>query len=134
MSRTRRKLAIRLAIMLLLGAIAGYFYFSTPLATRDGETVLHRGNSAEPESLDPHKARSTQAADVIRDIGEGLVAYSSTGELVAAAAVSWKISEDARQYDFWLRPEARWSNGDSVTAEQFVVSFRRLVNPETAAF
>ena len=120
--------------MLLLTVIAGYLYFSTPLATRDSETVLHRGNSAEPESLDPHKARSTQAADVLRDIGEGLVAYSNTGELVAAAAVSWKISEDARQYDFWLRAEARWSNGETVTAEQFVVSFRRLVNPETAAF
>ena len=134
MRRARRKLASRLAIVLLLVGIAGYLYFSTPLATRDSETVLYRGNSAEPESLDSHKARSTQAADVLRDIGEGLLAYSNTGELIAAAAESWEISEDARQYDFLLRPEARWSNGETVTAEQFVVSFRRLVNPETAAF
>ena len=123
-----------MAIALLLGTIAGYIYFHAPVTTPDGETVLYRGNSAEPESLDPHKARSTQAADVLRDIGEGLVAYSGTGKLIAAAAEKWEISEDGRQYEFWLRPEARWSNGETVTAEQFVYSFRRLVNPETAAF
>ncbi len=123
-----------MAIALLLSTIAGYVYFSAPVTTPDGETVLYRGNSAEPESLDLHKARSTQAADVLRDIGEGLVAYSSTGELIAAAAEKWEISEDGRRYEFWLRPEARWSNGETVTAEQFVYSFRRLVNPETAAF
>jgi len=132
--RTQKKLAFRVAIVLLLSAIGAYIYFSAPVTTLDGETVLHRGNGAEPESLDPHKARSTQAADVLRDIGEGLVAYSGTGVLIAAAAEKWEMSEDGRQYDFWLRPEARWSNGETVTAEQFVYSFRRLVNPETAAF
>ncbi len=134
MRRTQKKLAFRVAIVLLLSAIGAYIYFSAPVTTLDGETVLHRGNGAEPESLDPHKARSTQAADVLRDIGEGLVAYSGTGVLIAAAAEKWEMSEDGRQYDFWLRPEARWSNGETVTAEQFVYSFRRLVNPETAAF
>ena len=134
MRRTHRKLAIRITIFLLLGAIAGYIYFSSPDTVVAGETVLHRGNGAEPESLDPHKSRSIQASDVLRDIGEGLVGYSSDGEMIAAAAERWEISEDGRQYDFWLRPEARWSNGETVTAEQFVYSFRRLVNPETAAF
>ena len=134
MRRRHKKLVVRTAIVLLLSAIGVYIYFGAPDTAVDGETVLHRGNGAEPESLDPHKSRSTQAADVLRDIGEGLVSYSSAGELIAAAAEKWEISEDGRQYDFWLRPEARWSNGETVTAEQFVYSFRRLVNPETAAF
>ncbi len=121
-------------MVLLLSAIGATIYFSAPDTVVDGETVLYRGIGQEPESLDPHKSRSTQAADVLRDIGEGLVGYSGAGELIAGAAEKWEISEDGRQYDFWLRPEARWSNGETVTAEQFVYSFRRLVNPETAAF
>ena len=134
MRQAHRKRAFRAAIVLLLVAIGAYIVISAPDTTADVETALHRGNGAEPESLDPHKARSIQAADVLRDIGEGLVGYSPEGKLIAAAAEKWEISEDGRQYDFWLRPEARWSNGDKVTADQFVYSFRRLVNPGTAAF
>jgi len=134
MRRAHKRLVIRTALALVLCAIAAYFYFSGPETVVDTETVLHRGNGPEPESLDPHKIRSTQAAEVVRDIGEGLVGYSPDGKLIAAAAEKWEISEDGRQYDFWLRSEARWSNGETVTAEQFVYSFQRLVNPETAAF
>jgi oligopeptide transport system substrate-binding protein len=99
-----------------------------------GETVLNRGLGAEPESLDTHKARTNQAGDVQRDLGEGLTVYSADGEIVLAAAERYELSEDGRQYTFWLRPEGRWSNGDRVTAADFVYSFRRLVNPGTAAF
>jgi ABC-type oligopeptide transport system substrate-binding subunit len=52
----------------------------------DSGVVLQRGIPTDPESLDHHKARSTQAAEVLRDLGEGLLAYSSTGELVPASA------------------------------------------------
>jgi oligopeptide transport system substrate-binding protein len=132
--RARKKLIIRAAIVLTIAAIAAYLYFDAPPPAIDGETVLYRGNGAEPESLDPHKSRSIQAADVLRDIGEGLAGYSADGKLVAAAAESWEMSDDGRQYDFRLRPEARWSNGETVTAEHFVYGFRRLVDPATAAF
>ena len=95
--------------------------------------VLNRSLGPEPESLDVHLALSTQAATVLRDLGEGLTGYSPEGELIAAAAERWEVSDDGLQYRFWLRPEARWSNGEPVLAEHFVYSFRRLVNPETAA-
>ena len=130
----RQKRAIRVAIILLVCAFAAFIYLSATGPQGGTGTVLRRGNGPEPESLDPHKSRSIQAADVLRDIGEGLVGYSPDGELIAAAAEKWEVSEDGRQYDFWLRPAARWSNGDTVLAEHFVFSFRRLVNPETAAF
>jgi oligopeptide transport system substrate-binding protein len=97
-------------------------------------STLNRGLVADPESLDPHKARSTQAAEVLRDIGEGLMAYSSDGMLVGATASSWSISDDGLTYTFTVREEARWSNGDAVTAEDFVFALRRLVDPATAAF
>ena len=95
--------------------------------------VLNRSLGPEPESLDVHVALSIQAATVLRDLGEGLTGYTASGDLIAAAAERWEVSEDGLEYRFWLRPEARWSNGERVLAEHFVYSFRRLVNPQTAA-
>lgn len=96
--------------------------------------TLHRGISSDPETLDQHKSRSIQAADVIRDLGEGLVGYSATGELIPAAAERWEVSDDGLKYTFHLREGLRWSNGDALTAGHFVAGMRRLVDPSTAAF
>jgi ABC-type oligopeptide transport system substrate-binding subunit len=103
-------------------------------ARQSDTPVLDRAISAEPESLDPQKSRSVQAADVLRDIGEGLVSYNAAGEMIAATAESWEISGDGLTYTFRIRPEARWSNGDPVTAADFVFGLQRLVDPATAAF
>lgn len=103
----------------------------------DQETVantLQRAIPTDPESLDLHKARSMQAAHVLRDLGEGLVAYSASGELVPGAAERWDVSDDGLTYTFHLRDNARWSNGDALTATHFVAGMERLVNPATAAF
>jgi oligopeptide transport system substrate-binding protein len=102
----------------------------------DGPQVstLQRVLNADPESIDPHKSRSSQSGEVLRDIGEGLVSYSASGELVGGAADTWAMSDDGLTYIFKIRDDARWSNGDSVTAEDFVFSLRRLVDPATAAF
>ena len=114
-------------------AVALYSYDSADDST-PAVSTLNRGLSTDPESLDPHKMRSTQAADVMRDIGEGLVGYTATGELIPAAADEWTISADGRTYTFNIRASARWSNGDALTAEHFAFSLRRLVDPATAAF
>lgn len=127
----RLMLVITVSLAAIALAISSCSDREDPLA---GLSVINRALSTEPESLDPQKGRSVQAADVLRDIGEGLVAYSASGELVAAAAESWAISEDGLQYTFHLRPEARWSNGDPVTASDFVFGLQRLVDPQTAAF
>jgi len=97
------------------------------------DSVLRRGNGDEPESLDMHRATSTEAGDVQRDIGEGLLGFTPDGKLRAAAAERWDVSDDGQEYTFWLRQDARWSNGEPLTAEDFVYSFRRLVDPATAA-
>ena len=99
-----------------------------------GTLVLNRALSTEPESLDPQKSRSVQAADVLRDIGEGLVTYDAAGRLVPGTAESWAIAADGLSYTFNIRPDARWSNGDAVTAADFVLGLQRLVDPATAAF
>jgi len=102
-------------------------------ARDESDQVLHRGNGEEPESLDVHKSTSTEAGHVQRDIGEGLVGYTPDGEIRPAAAAAWTLSDDGTVYTFSLRPEGRWSNGDPVTAQDFVFSYRRLVDPATAA-
>jgi oligopeptide transport system substrate-binding protein len=103
-------------------------------AAPTGIPALNRALSTEPESLDPQKSRSVQAADVLRDIGEGLVTYTAAGDLVPGTAESWEIAADGLTYTFRIREDARWSNGDPVTAADFVFGLRRLVDPATAAF
>jgi ABC-type oligopeptide transport system substrate-binding subunit len=121
-------------ILLVLLLLCGIAFSGCSANAPDAGTVLQRGIPTDPESLDQHKARSTQALEVLRDIGEGLIGYSRTGELVPAAAARWDVSDDGLTYTFYLRPDARWSNGDPVIAEHFVFGMRRLVAPETAAF
>jgi oligopeptide transport system substrate-binding protein len=124
---------IRQCLLLVLALVA-VLACSGPDSTQASSSVLNRGISSDPETLDAHKARSLQAADVLRDLGEGLVSFTATGEMTAGTAVSWDISDDGLTYTFYLRPDAKWSNGDAVTAAHFVFSVKRLVNPDTGAF
>lgn len=123
---SRQRLLILACIAICLGACSP--------ADEQRESLLNRGLGGEPGSLDNHKAKTNQAHDVQRDIGEGLTGYAADGTLEMAAAERVEISDDGLQYTIWLRPDGRWSNGDKVTAQDFVFSFRRLVNPNTAAF
>jgi oligopeptide transport system substrate-binding protein len=128
--------AIRTLLILAIFTAVGFGVYSCSESEPEVPAIpaLDRGLLSDPESLDVHKARSTQAAEVLRDIGEGLMSYSASGELVGGVAESWSVAEDGRSYTFKLREEARWSNGETVTAEHFVFALRRLVDPVTAAF
>jgi len=97
------------------------------------ERVLRRGNGAEPQTLDPHKAEDVPSANILRDLYEGLTAAAPDGSVVPGAAASWTVRTDGRRYTFRLRPAARWSNGDPVTAGDFVAGLRRAVDPRTGS-
>ncbi len=97
------------------------------------EMVYHRGNSADPETLDQHKTSTVYEGNIMRDLYEGLVAYSAAGKIIPGVAESWTQSEDGKTYTFKLRDNAKWSNGDPVKAGDFVFSLRRIMNPETGA-
>ena len=131
----RRTLALALA-WLLACATTGCERAPAPEA-RDAEVaapvVFRRGNGPEPATLDPQRAQDENSRDVIRDLYEGLVAETSTGALVPGAASSWTVSEDGLEWTFMLRPDGRWSNGDALTAADFVAGFRRAVDPATAS-
>ncbi|KAB2703001.1 peptide ABC transporter substrate-binding protein, partial [Brucella intermedia] len=70
---------------------------------------------------------------LLRDLYEGLVTEDGKGELIPGVAQSWDISSDGLTYTFRLRDNAKWSNGDPVTAGDFQFTFRRLMDPKTAA-
>jgi oligopeptide transport system substrate-binding protein len=95
--------------------------------------VVHRGNGDEPQTLDPHLAEGVPSANILRDLFEGLTTTAPDGRIVPGAARHWDISRDGLTYTFFLDPAARWSNGESVTSEDFVWSWQRAVDPETGA-
>ncbi len=97
------------------------------------QQVLHRGNGQEPQTLDPHLADGVPAGNILRDLFEGLTAEAPDGRIVPGVAMRWNISRDGLTYTFYLRRDARWSNGDPLLAEDFVWSFRRSADPVTAS-
>jgi oligopeptide transport system substrate-binding protein len=118
---------------LLRSAALGLAGLALTALSASAEVVYNRGNSADPESLDPHKTSTVYEAHILRDLFEGLVASDADGGTIPGAAESWTISKDGTVYTFKLRQGNTWSNGEPVTADDFVFAFRRLENPETAA-
>ncbi|MEI6896038.1 MAG: ABC transporter substrate-binding protein [Psychromonas sp.] len=93
---------------------------------------LVRGNGTEVASLDPHKTEGVPESHVIRDLLEGLVNQDADGNTIPGVAERWE-TDDNKTFTFYLRKDAKWSNGDPVTAHDFVYSFQRAVDPETAS-
>jgi oligopeptide transport system substrate-binding protein len=93
---------------------------------------LVRGNGTEVATIDPHKSQGVPESHVIRDLLEGLVNQDADGKTIPGVAKSWETS-DNKTFVFHLRDDAKWSNGDPVTADDFVFSFQRAVDPATAS-
>lgn len=119
--------------MSLRALLLGLCLAAGGLEDLSAEQHLRRGNHVEPESLDPHRSRGVSVANILRDLFEGLVSEAPDGTLVPGAAQSWEISPDGTIYTFQIRPEARWSNGDPVTARDFEAALRRCADPATGS-
>ncbi|MCB5161721.1 peptide ABC transporter substrate-binding protein [Marinomonas algarum] len=94
---------------------------------------LVRGGGSEPATLDPQKIEGTPGSARARDLFEGLYNLDGEGNLVPGVAKSYTANEDNTLYTFTLRQDAKWSNGDPVTAHDFVYGFTRAVDPATAS-
>jgi oligopeptide transport system substrate-binding protein len=97
------------------------------------ETVLHRGNAGEPQTLDQAHTSINIEEYILKDLYEGLTVYDASGKVSPGAAESWTVSDDGTVYTFKLRADGKWSDGSLVTAEDFVFSIRRVEDPKTAA-
>ena len=96
---------------------------------RDG--IFHYGNGSEPQGLDPHVVTGVPENKLIRALFEGLAVKNPyTLEPEPGVAESWDISEDGKVVTFHINPQAKWSNGDSVTASDYVWSWERALSPK----
>ncbi len=95
--------------------------------------VLNVTVSEEIPSLDTAKTMDGTSAHVMQNIFEGLYVLDNQDQPIPAVAKSFKRSEDDKKYTFDLRKDAKWSNGDSVTANDFMFAWKRAINPETAS-
>lgn len=93
--------------------------------------VLHFGNSAEPQDIDPHTTTGVPESHIVWALFEGLVnKHPETLQPVPGVAERWETSSDGKIYRFHLRRNAKWSNGDSITAEDFRWSWWRALQPK----
>ncbi|MGO2419468.1 MAG: peptide ABC transporter substrate-binding protein [Vibrio casei] len=93
---------------------------------------LVRGNDAEAPTLNPLKAEGIPEMHILRDLFEGLVIQNQDGSVVPGVAERWE-TKDNQTYTFHLRKDAKWSNGDPVTAQDFVYSLHTAASPQFAS-
>lgn len=104
-----------------------------PVDRATAEGILLRGNGNDPDTLDPHLATTVNAGNILHNLFEGLTRFHPVSlKPEPAMAERWEVSADGLMVTFHLR-EARWSNGDPVTADDFVFAWRRMLHPALAA-
>ena len=124
---------VGLFLVFLLG---GSFVFAVDL--KQGEKLAKVQSftynaAAAPASLDPGKAEGTPEGVFIRSLFETLVTLDANDKLMPGVALSWEHSDDYKTWTFYLRKNAKWSNGDPVTAHDFVFAWRRILDPKTGS-
>uniref|UniRef100_UPI00100D9BDB Oligopeptide ABC transporter, oligopeptide-binding protein n=1 Tax=Bacillus anthracis TaxID=1392 RepID=UPI00100D9BDB len=95
--------------------------------------VFNKTENQEIPTMDTSKSTDTLGSQILGNTMEGLYRLDKENKPIPAAAESSTKSEDGKKYTFKLRKDAKWSNGDSVTAKDFVFAWQRLLDPKTAA-
>ncbi|TGV08088.1 peptide ABC transporter substrate-binding protein, partial [Mesorhizobium sp. M00.F.Ca.ET.186.01.1.1] len=144
----KKGIALATCLTLLFGVITGCSNSSTPSqpagqtsqpsatpteATKTEPMVLRWSINSEPPSMDPGIAVDADSFDMIYAAFEGLTSYDLNGQLTNATAESFTNTPDYMNYTFKIRKDAKWSNGDPVTAHDFVYAIKRNLDPKTAS-
>jgi oligopeptide transport system substrate-binding protein len=128
-----RSVVIPLCALALAGG-AGCGKRQTRVDAGDRDQILHIGCLDEPADLDPQIVKGVTEHHIIMGLIEGLVTEDPKDlHPVPGVAETWDVSPDGLVYSFHLRKNARWSNGDPVTAHDFLKSYRRILAPSLAA-
>ncbi len=129
-----RRFVTTLSLFALALGLAGCAQRETPAEAGVRTKTLLLGNGAEPADLDPQTDTAYTDMNILVALFEGLTTLDElTGLPQPGMAESWETSPDGLVWTFHLRADARWSNGDPLTAEDFVYSFRRILAPKLAS-
>lgn len=112
---------------------AALAFGAMPSRAADRTKVLHRGNGAEPDTLDPHLSSGTWENNIIGDMFLGLTTEDAASRPIPGTAESWTTSDDGLVWTFKLRRDVLWSDGAPHVAADYVYSWRRMLDPKTAA-
>jgi len=135
----RAFLHLALVVMWLAGCHAQHATTASPAASiRVGtqlaaEQILSRTLDSAPPLLDPSLITDVPSQFIMDDLFEGLTTLAADGRVVPGVASRWDVSADGLTWVFHLRPQARWSDGSALTADDFVYAWRRTVDPATRA-
>ncbi|HHP5405906.1 TPA: peptide ABC transporter substrate-binding protein [Aeromonas veronii] len=126
---------------LIAGMVAGLFALpawaaQVPAGTKllpDAQQIYVTNIGTEPTTIDPQLVEETAGSAIVNDLFEGLYELDNTGKIKPAGAVSYEVDKTGTIYTFKLRPEAKWSNGEPVTAADYVYGWQRAADPKTAS-
>lgn len=129
-----RFLASSVAFMLVLAMLAASCT-PKPGTNNSGQAGAAKNEfrmnlSTEPPTMDPAQVQDQVSATVINGIYEGLTRVNEKGEVEPGIAKDWTVSDDGKMYTFNLREDAKWSNGDALTAHDFEFSWKRALDPD----
>lgn len=117
---------------LLIGTVQANQNIPADVKLAEDQTFTYRLLD-EFTSLDPQVVEDVEGSNVVRDLFEGLMSQDADGNLVPGVATGFTVNDDNTVYTFTLRDTAKWSNGDAVTAEDFVYAWQRAASPELAS-
>jgi oligopeptide transport system substrate-binding protein len=120
---------IRTSRLIIFGLLVGLWSCGNNTDPVESAQVLRRGLAGEPASLDPAAAADNFSFQVLQDLYEGLTVEAASGEVLPGVASWWNVSATGTEYTFHLRNDARWSNGQRVRAQEFVLAWQRLLEP-----
>lgn len=121
----KKLLSLLLAVILSCSIIGG--------CSSTESYVLYLELNEQPDTLDPQLVNGNSEEIIVKNLFEGLMREDSDGNIVCGAAESYTLSPDKLTYTFKIRDDAKWSNGDALTAEEFVFGFTRAVDPKNLA-
>lgn len=128
---TKSLVAAGILTALIAGNVATAAVVPAGVQLAEKQTLV-RNNGSEVQSLDPHKIEGVPESNINRDLFEGLLISDVDGKPSPGVAEKWE-NKDFKVWTFHLRKDAKWSDGTPVTAQDFVYSWQRLANPNTAS-
>ena len=115
-------------VLILSFFLIGCSSSKSPVDLAVESKIFHYGNGTEPQGIDPHIVTGVPEHHLLLALCEGLTSSNPRGgESLPGSASSWTVSEDGKTYTFYLQENGKWSNGDPVTANDFVWSWERIL-------